>query len=110
MTTFRASARSFMHRLAPLLSAVLLAVLFLGGIHHHADGTHDACVVCAASHSPAVTTALRPPTVAPTDHFVAVSQAVERAPSAGPPEAAPQSAPPLAPGPGPGRAAPPHHS
>ena len=96
MTIFRVSVRSFVHRLSPVLGVILLAMLFVGGVHHHADARHDACVVCAASHSPAIATAPSPRTVAPTDHFVAVTPAVERAPYAARLETAPSRAPPSA--------------
>jgi hypothetical protein len=47
-------------RLMSLVLAVgLLSVTFIGGVHHHAGVTCDAtCVVCSASHAPAVPTTI----------------------------------------------------
>jgi hypothetical protein len=96
MKIFRVSARSLIRRLSPVLGVILLAVLFVGGIHHHADGSHEVCVACAASHSPAVTTAPTSPAGTPTDHYVALAPRVERVPHATRHETTRSRAPPSA--------------
>ena len=49
-----AIARRLAHLLTPVLGLLLLAVLFVGGTHHHDDGRQHVCAVCSVGHSPAV--------------------------------------------------------
>ena len=67
MTTPSPFLRRLTRRIAPALGLLVLTAVFVGGAHHHADGVHSVCVVCVASHSPAITTALPSPAMAPTD-------------------------------------------
>ena len=80
MTTTHSYARSWIRRLAPVLGLLLLAVTFVGGTHHHSDGAHHVCVVCAAGHSPAVAADLTTPNVVPSGPSQSLHAPSERVP------------------------------
>ena len=96
MTPFRAATRGSVHRIAPLLGVILLTVLFVGSMHHHADGSHGACVVCTAVHAPAITAIPTSPVGAPTDYFQPVTPRLVSKPRPARLETAPSRAPPSA--------------
>ena len=96
MTNTTASARRLIRRLTPILGLLLLTVLFVGGTHHHADGTHHACVVCTVGHSPAVAADIAVPATVPAGPPQAVQAPLQHAPRPTRLETAPSRAPPPA--------------
>jgi hypothetical protein len=96
MSNTNASARRLIRRLTPILGLLLLAVLFVGGAHRHADGDHHACVVCAVGHSTAISADMAAPPAAPAGASQPIHAPPERAPRPTRLEAAPSRAPPLA--------------
>ncbi|MBI1796232.1 MAG: hypothetical protein HYR74_04180 [Candidatus Eisenbacteria bacterium] len=72
--------RRLAHRFAPVVALLLLVSAVVGGIHHHADGAHDACVLCTAGHGSAVATSVPGPAAAPIERPHAFIASSERAP------------------------------
>jgi hypothetical protein len=96
MKILRSTSLVPLHRLAPVLCVLLLAALFAGGMHTHADGAHASCAVCTASHSAAVATTAVPPIGPATQHFVGVASSGVSTPRAARLPTAPSRAPPSA--------------
>jgi hypothetical protein len=96
MSNMNPSARRMIRRLTPILGLLLLAAVFVGGAHHHADGDRHACVVCSVGHSPAISPDISAPTAAPAGAAQPIHAPPERAPRPTRLEAAPSRAPPLA--------------
>jgi hypothetical protein len=96
MTTPIAFLCRLTRRAALAVGLLLLVSVFIGGAHHHSDGTHSACVVCAASHSPAISTALPSPVTVPSDRPRSVVLPVLESVRELRLETAPSRAPPLA--------------
>lgn len=51
--------------LVALPGLMLVAGLFVGGVHHHDAASDHACAVCTLSHAPATTTVVAPLPAAP---------------------------------------------
>ena len=96
MTHPLAIARRFSRRLMPVVGLLFLALLVVGGAHHHADGGNHVCAVCSVGHSPAVGPQVTAPAAVPTElsrRVIAASPVAPRSPRT---ETASSRAPPLA--------------
>jgi hypothetical protein len=51
----------------PVVGLLFLALLVVGGAHHHADGGNHVCAVCSVGHSPAVGPQVTAPAAVPTE-------------------------------------------